>query len=61
MAVNLSLSEAEAFCLELTPPFARFSLESLLGLSAEVRLGVLRMPDWPGCLKMPKLSDFLCG
>jgi hypothetical protein len=29
-------------------------------LAEEARLDV-RLPTWPGCLKMPKLSDFLCG
>lgn len=53
----------EAFCRELAfrAVVGRFSFESVLCESAGGKLLDPRTAEWPGCLKMPKLRDFLCG
>jgi hypothetical protein len=55
MTVDCWFREAPA----LAAVAGRFSVESVLWES-EAGRWELRL-DWPGCLKIPKFTDFLCG
>lgn len=62
MPVSLSMTEALGREAAAPAVAGRFSLESALGESVAGKLVLEpRTAEWPGCLKMPKLMDFLCG